>query len=105
MRTTRARLMFSSEARAFLRSGDPRFVRTRPLDTVQNNADSSLSLRLCSSWVNISFIVSLPCWRPAMGLFMGKRFARQPAGLSTNCTVTRRGLLVDRTEGSGQRPF
>jgi len=49
MRATRARLIFSSEARAFLRSGDPRFVRTRPFDTMQNNADNSLSLRFCNS--------------------------------------------------------
>ena len=49
MRATRARLMFSSEAREFLRSGDPFSVRTRPFEIVQNNADNSLSLRLCSS--------------------------------------------------------
>jgi len=52
----RARLIFSREARAFLRSGDPRFVRTRPFDTVQNNADSSLSVRFCNSWLTSSFI-------------------------------------------------
>jgi hypothetical protein len=49
MRTARARMMFSSEARAFRRSGDPFAVRTSPCDTVQNNADNSLSLRFCSS--------------------------------------------------------
>jgi hypothetical protein len=41
MRDTRARLMFSSEAREFLRSGDPPSVRTRPFDTVQNSVDGS----------------------------------------------------------------
>ena len=39
MRDTRARLMFSSEAREFLRSGDPLSVRTKPFDTVQNSVD------------------------------------------------------------------
>lgn len=42
MRAARARLIFSSEARAFRRSGDPLLVRTRPFETVQNSADNSL---------------------------------------------------------------
>src|SRR5260370_27223265 len=70
MRAVRARLMFSSDARAFLRSGVPLFVRTRPFDTVQNNADNSLSLRFCSSWFKISFIVSSNVRGPGMEPFM-----------------------------------
>jgi len=61
--------MFSSEARAFRRSADPRAVRTRPSDTVRNNADNSLSLRSCSSWFEISFIVFPPVRGPAIGAF------------------------------------
>jgi len=37
--------------------------------------------------------------------FMRKATARSADGLSTNCTVTRRGLLVDRTDAFGQRPI
>jgi hypothetical protein len=106
MRATRARLIFSSEARALRRSGDPLTVRTSPFDTVQNNADNSLSLRFCNSWFEISFIiVFLLCSRPRHGAFHEEASARQADGLSTNCTVTRRGLLVDRTDDFGQRPF
>src|ERR1700687_57059 len=71
MRTARARLIFSREARAFRRSGVPRSVRTRPFDTVHNNADNSLSLCFCSSWFEISFIVFPPVRGPAIGAFHG----------------------------------
>jgi hypothetical protein len=54
--SAKARLMFSREPRAFLRSGDPRPLRTSPSDTAQNNAASSLSLRCRSSWFEISFL-------------------------------------------------
>ena len=80
MSTARIRLMFSSEAREFLRSGDPLSVRTRPFDTVQNNADSSLSLRFCNSQFKISFFVFPPVRGPAMEPFMRKRIARQTDG-------------------------
>ncbi len=80
--------MFSREARAFRRSGDPRFVRTRPLDTVQNNADNSLSLCFCSSWFEISFIVFPPVRGPAIGTFHAHGTA--------NRMSSRQGL---RTEG------
>jgi hypothetical protein len=105
MRAIRARVIFSSDARAFRRSGDPRFVRTRPCDTVQNSADNSLSVRFCSSWFEISFIVSSSVRGPAIGAFHEEAAARQADGLSTDCSVTRRGLLVDWTDVSGQRPF
>jgi len=88
MRTALARLMFSSEARAFRRSGDPRFVRTRPFDTVQNTADNSLSLHFCSSWFKISFIVFSPLRDPAMEPFMATERQTRLSG--------RQGL---RTEG------
>jgi len=88
MRTARARLMFSREARVSLRSGDPRFVRTRPLDTVQNNADNSLSLCFCNSWFEISFIVFPPVRGPAIGTFHAHGTANRRSG--------RQGL---RTEG------
>ena len=95
MMAARARLMFSSEARAFLRSGDPRLVRTSPSDTVRNSADNSLSLRSSSSWFEISFMFSSFCLRPrSSGPFMKKRPPDAKTELSTNCTVIRRGLLV-----------
>jgi hypothetical protein len=78
--------MFSREARAFLRSGVSRLVRTRPFETVQNNADNSLSLCFCNSWFEISFIVFLLVVRPGMGLFMGKRSPEELPEASTNCT-------------------
>jgi hypothetical protein len=44
--------MFSSEARAFLRSGDPALLRTSASDTVRNSADNSLPPINCAvSWV------------------------------------------------------
>ncbi len=68
-RSARIRLMFSSEASAFRRSGDPRFARTRFIETLQNSADNSLSLRLSSSCLDISFMVFPPvCSSPATGL-------------------------------------
>ena len=48
-RAERARVMFSSEASAFLRSTDPGCVQTRPFHTVQNSADNSPLLHLFSS--------------------------------------------------------
>jgi hypothetical protein len=77
IRAARARLIFSREARAFRRSGDPRFVRTRPLDTVQNNADNSLGVCFCSSWLQISFIVFPPVRGSAIGAFHEEAFARR----------------------------
>ena len=41
-----APLMFSSEARAFRRSGDPRLVHASTSDTLQNSIDNSLSAPL-----------------------------------------------------------
>src|ERR1017187_7900870 len=81
IRATRARLMFSSEARAFRRSGDPRFVRTRPFDTVQNNADNSLSECFCNSWFEISFMFSSSVRGPAIGAFHEE--AERPAASRT----------------------
>src|ERR1039457_449028 len=86
MRATRARLIVSIEARAFRRSGDPRFVRTRPFDTVQNNADNSLSECFCNSWFEISFMFSSSVRGPAIGAFHEEATARQPAGLSKRTT-------------------
>ena len=91
MRDARARLMFSSEAREFLRSGDPLSVRTRPFDTVQNSADNSLSLRCCSSRFDIRRMVFLLLFRgPGIEAFLAPtpRNARSgrrphPAGTAT----------------------
>src|SRR5258708_7439029 len=106
MRDTRARLMFSSEARAFLRSGDPLSVRTRPFDTVQNSADNSLSLRWCSSWFEISFMFSSFTSRPrSPEPFMRKRPPDAQTELSTDYPVTWCGPEVDRPDGFGQRTF
>ena len=41
MRTIRARLMFSSDARSVSTLSDPRFVRASPSDIVRNSADNS----------------------------------------------------------------
>ena len=64
MRSARSRLMFSRDAKAFLRSCVPRPVRTSPSDTTRNSVDNSLSLRWCSSWFEISFTFSSFCSRP-----------------------------------------
>src|SRR5207249_1336639 len=51
---------------------------TRPLDTVQNNADNWLSLCFCSSWFEISFIVFPPVRGPAIGTFHAHGTADPP---------------------------
>src|SRR6266849_5964299 len=102
MRDTRARLMFSSEAREFLRSVDSLSVRTRPFDTVQNSADNSLSLRCCSSRFDIRRMFSSFCSRPrSSGPFMRKRPHDRADGLSTNCTGTAVAPQGKAREGSG----
>ena len=102
MRDTRARLMFSSEASEFLRSGDPLSVRTRPFDTVQNSADHSLWLRFCSSRFNIRRMVFLLLFEtPTLRPFMRKRPHDRADGLSTNCTGTAVAPQGKAREGSG----
>ena len=72
MRAARARLMFSSEARAFLRSGDPRLVRTSPSDTARNSSrwryypTASRIIRKVNKYKVISRygrLANLVCWR------------------------------------------
>jgi hypothetical protein len=65
-----ARLIFSSEARAFLCSGVSLFVRTRSFDTRQNSADNSHSLRFCSSKFEIRRMFSSSVSDPPSGAFL-----------------------------------
>jgi hypothetical protein len=54
---------------------------------------------LCSSWVDITFIVSSSVRGPAMGLFMGKRPPGSQPDCQTDYTVTRCGPEVDGSGG------
>jgi hypothetical protein len=104
MTKARALLMFSSEARAFRRSGDPRLVRTSPSDTLRNSIDNSLSLRFCSSWFEISFMFSSLCCGPAHRSL--SRGSVRPAGRRI-CQPIARSLgavyWFHRTYAFGQR--
>lgn len=67
IRSIRARVMFSMVASPFRRSGVPRRVRARFLDTDWNNADNSFSFRPASSLLVIKRMLSSSCFGPATG--------------------------------------
>jgi hypothetical protein len=86
-------------------------VRTRPFDTVQNNADNSLSLRFCSSWFEISMFFLL-CSRPRHGAFHEEASARQSRRTvnelhGTPDLIRGNGAVcsLHRPDGFGQRTF